>query len=224
MQLLLGLAGAGRDHRAAERLGAALDHRARRGQVIGEGVVHQIAGAEPGGEEGPREAPVIRPPALRFVDRPGRHEDASEGRHRRRRQSAKRGVLPLQLDQLGFAGQRQFGQCSPVDDIFRMNPGEQLAISRRALFRRGNDLRQRRHQSRFAFGRIACFESVVELRLHPNSPCPAGANPAPICSRPNHRIKLRLLPRLNGCAFASAVSRRPANAKGPPARAGRPVC
>ena len=173
-QLLLGLAGAGRDHRAAERLGAALDHRARRGQMIREGVVHEIAGAKPGGEEGPREAPVIRPPALRFVDRPGRHEDPSEGRYRRRRQAAKRRVLPLQLDQFGFAGQRQFGQAAPIDDIFRMNPGEPMAIGRRALLRCGNDLRQRRHQSRFALGRIACLECVVELRLHPKPPYAAG--------------------------------------------------
>jgi hypothetical protein len=165
--LLLGLAGAGRDHRTAERVGAALDHRARRGQMIGEGVVHEIAGAEPGGEEGPRKAPVVRTPALRFVDRARRYEDPAESRHRRCRQAAKRGVLPLQLDQFGFAGQRQFGQAAPVDDIFRMNPGEQLAIRRRALLRRGNDLRQRRHQSRFTLGRIACFKRVVELRLHP---------------------------------------------------------
>ncbi len=139
--------------------------------------MHEIAGAKPGGEEGARKTPVIRPSTFRFVDRPGRHEDPAEGRYRRGRQAAKRRVLPLQLDQFGFAGQRQFGQGSPVDDVFRMNPGEPLAISRRALFRRGNDLRQRRHQSRFALGRIACFESVVELPLHPKPPFAAGANP-----------------------------------------------
>ena len=148
--------------------------------MIREGVVDEIAGAKPGCEEGPRKAPVIRPPALRFVDRPGRHEDPSESRYRRRRQAAKRRVLPLPLDQLGFPGQRQFGQAAPVDNIFRMNPGEEPAIGRGALLRGGNDLRQRRHQCRFALGRVACFERVVKLRRHPKPPCVAGLT-RPIC-------------------------------------------
>src|SRR5207237_1317816 len=39
---------------------------------------------------------------------------------------------------------------------------------------RGDDLRQRRHQSRFARDRIACFECVVELPLHPKPPYAAA--------------------------------------------------
>src|SRR6266851_5430846 len=74
-QLLLGLADAGRDHWAAECMRRTLDHRAGRGQMIGEGIVDEIAGADPGGVEGARHAEEIRPPRLQLVDRSGRGED-----------------------------------------------------------------------------------------------------------------------------------------------------
>ncbi len=130
--------------------------------------MHEIAGAEPRREQRPGEPPKIRSSALGLVDRSGRHEDTAERRHRRCDETAKGRILPLQFDQRGFAGQRQFGQASPIDYILRVHCGEQTAIRRRALLRRGDDLRQRRHQNRLALGRIACFERIVELRLHPS--------------------------------------------------------
>ena len=76
VHLHLGLAGAAGNHRAAERVRAGLDHRAGRREVVGEAVVHEIAGAKAGGEERARDAPVVAPRALRVVDRAGRGEDA----------------------------------------------------------------------------------------------------------------------------------------------------
>ena len=74
-QLLLGLAGAGRDHRAAERLRRALGHRPGRGQMVGEGIVDEVAGAEAGGVEGARHAEEIGASGLQLVNRPGRGEN-----------------------------------------------------------------------------------------------------------------------------------------------------
>ena len=189
-QLLLGLAGAGRDDRAAKRFGGALDHRAGRGQMVGKGVVHEIAGAKPGGKERPREAAVIGAPAFRLVDRSGRGEDAAQRRHRHRGKPAKRRVAPLQLDQLGFAGQRQIGQGPPVGHILGPHPGEQIAIGRAALLRRGNDGGSAAIKAASRIAGIARFERIVERRSPRDNLLPSVC-PSPAASPTELRRSLR---------------------------------
>src|SRR5690606_41829198 len=62
-----GVAGAGGDHGAAEAARAAVEHPAAGGQVIGKAVVHDVAGAEAGGEERALEAPEAGACRLEFV-------------------------------------------------------------------------------------------------------------------------------------------------------------
>ena len=59
-----------------ERVRAGLEHRARRREVIGEAVVHEIARAKPRREQRAREPPVVGRGAFRLVDRPRRGEHA----------------------------------------------------------------------------------------------------------------------------------------------------
>ena len=54
LHLLLGLADAAREHRAAQRVRAGLEHRARRREVVGEAVVDEVAAAEARREQRPR--------------------------------------------------------------------------------------------------------------------------------------------------------------------------
>ena len=51
--------GAAGHHRAAERPGTAVGHEAGRCQMIGEGVVDQIASAEAGSVHGPGKSPIV---------------------------------------------------------------------------------------------------------------------------------------------------------------------
>ena len=68
LELLLGVAGPGRDDRAAERARGGIEDEAAGRQVIAEGVEHHVAGAEAGRVQRARAAPRIglaRPPARR---------------------------------------------------------------------------------------------------------------------------------------------------------------
>ena len=69
--LSLGIAGSGRKDRAPQRPRARVDHEATRRQVIGEGVVHEIAGADAGGEEGTRHVERLFMRQFGFEDWPG---------------------------------------------------------------------------------------------------------------------------------------------------------
>ena len=63
-ELRFGIAGTGRDHRAAERARGGIEDEAARRQMIAEGVQHDIAGPEARGEQRPRAAPGIGVRAL----------------------------------------------------------------------------------------------------------------------------------------------------------------
>src|SRR5690349_18123986 len=84
------IAGTGRDHRAAERERARLEHRAGRREEVGESVDHAVAGAKPAGEEAARGAPPVAPAAFQVVGRPGRDEELGELLDRRGVQAAQR--------------------------------------------------------------------------------------------------------------------------------------
>jgi hypothetical protein len=77
--LHLGLAGARRHHRAAERDRAGFEHRARRREVIGVAVEDDVALAEPSGVEAARGAPPVGARPFGVVDRAGRDEELRGG-------------------------------------------------------------------------------------------------------------------------------------------------
>ena len=77
-ELRLGIAGAGRDHRAAQRARRGIEDEAARRQMIAEGVQHHVAGPEARREQRPRAAPGIGMDGLGLEDRAGRGEQPSE--------------------------------------------------------------------------------------------------------------------------------------------------
>ena len=162
--LQLGLADSGREHRAAQRLGAGFEHVAGRREVIGEGVVHQLAAPETGGVHGAGEAPVIGRAGLRLVDRPRRLEYSRQLAERHRGQAAERRPLLLPLGQLALAQHGQPGQ--------RLAGGDRSRLELRQHFRevRGTALGdvqqpwQLLSHGLAAVGGRAGFQCVVVLR------------------------------------------------------------
>ncbi len=88
LDLKLRLAHARRNHRTAKRPRAGLQHHAGRGEVVGEGVVDQIAFTHAGGEERAGETPVVLAGAFGLVDGARGGEDAARLGHGNRRQTA----------------------------------------------------------------------------------------------------------------------------------------
>ena len=80
LQLLLGLADAGREHGAAHRVRARFHDEGAGRHVVAEGVVDQVAGAEPGREHGAPGTPVVGRGAFGLVDRAGRGKQAGHAR------------------------------------------------------------------------------------------------------------------------------------------------
>ena len=74
IELLLGIADAAWNDRATKRVRAGFENKAAGREMIGEGIVHDVAGTKPGSINGARRAPPIRALALRFEDRPRRHQ------------------------------------------------------------------------------------------------------------------------------------------------------
>src|SRR3546814_11014913 len=86
------------------------DLAAGRGEMIGEGVVHQLTPPEAGGEQRAGEAEAIGATALGLEDRPRRHEDPADLPERRGVQPAERRLRPSQFHQFDLAQHRQGGQ------------------------------------------------------------------------------------------------------------------
>ncbi len=120
VELLLGVAGSGRDHRATDRARAPVEDEAAGRQVVREGVEDHVASAHPGGIEPARRAPRILVATFGLVDRTGRREEAPEPIDRIRDETAKgrRRLLPrrqFRLSQHRQACQRGSGRdVAPV--------------------------------------------------------------------------------------------------------------
>jgi hypothetical protein len=163
LDLLLGVADAGRDHRAAERLGAGVHDVPARRQVIGERVVHDIAGPKAGGVERPRGAPPVGVIALGFEDRPRGHQQAPQLAGRLQRQSAERRHRLLQGRQVGLAQDRQLGERGARGHRLGVDALEVRGPARRA-HRPRDRLGQLREQLLLPHLRVSGLERVVELR------------------------------------------------------------
>src|SRR5262249_7907121 len=156
-------AGPARNYRTAERMSAALEHRARGRQVIGEAIVYKVARAEPRREERAGEPPVVAPLALGIVDRAGRHEDTCELARLHRGQTTERRCPLLALDQLGFSYDRQLREIRTGSHAFGIDVSEERRECWRMRLRVRDLLRQcRKHRLLSRLG-IAGLERVVKL-------------------------------------------------------------
>jgi len=145
VELLLGVAGAGRDHRAAERAGGGIEDEAARRQVIAEGVVHDVAAAETGGEQRARAVPRIGLGGFRLEDRAGRDEQVRERAGLDRDEAAEgQGGLLLRR-QPRLAHHRQLRQRGAAGDRIGVDALEPRGVARRRQ-RRAHRLRQPREQ------------------------------------------------------------------------------
>jgi hypothetical protein len=159
--LQLALPDAGGDHRAAQRMGRRLEHGAGRREMVAEGVVDDVPGPEPGGEQGAGEPPPVAAMALRVGDRPGRQEQPRELAHWRGGKPAERRRRGLQRRQPRLAQHRQPGERRARGQLGRVDLAEQPGPARRRLLGPRHLARQRRHQRRLACLRVAGFQLVV---------------------------------------------------------------
>ena len=159
--LLFGIADPGRDHRAAEGAGRIVKDPAAGREMVGEGILDDIAPAQPGGVERPRAAVKICARAHDLEDRPRRGEGDGGVAQRHCVEPGERRRGLLRFDQAVLAGDRQGGQCLAGGQRRRIDIGQ----APRVPVRRGfcvRDLRgQRLHERNLALSRIAGFEGVV---------------------------------------------------------------
>ena len=172
LQLLLGLAGAGREHRAADSVRARF-HDERTGRhVVAEGVVHQVAGAKACREQGTGGAPVVARRALRLIDRAGAGVQARHGGAVADGGKAAEGILAgraaglLTRQQLALARDRQARQRGARVDGRRIHARQDLAHGRTGRLRVRHLPRQRRHQRRLTLGRRTRFQGIEEITHH----------------------------------------------------------
>jgi hypothetical protein len=136
---------------------------AGRHQVIGERVVHDVAGARTVRPQHAVEAAVVLLAAGGLVDRPWRLEDGRELSHLAGEQTAERRVLGLQLDQLGLAGERELRERPAAADAARVDPLQGLGVIRRLRLGVQHLLGQARHQRLLARRRVLRL-LLVEIR------------------------------------------------------------
>ena len=181
LQLQLGLAGAARDHRQPQRPRTALGHRARRGQMIGEGVVDHVARAEAGRVHGAREAPIVGPRPFGIVDRPRRREDAGQTGDRRGVEPAE-GRIGLACSSfssdLRSTGRR--ARSARVGDGIRIDAGQQPPQRTGHCRARGGSVPAGHGRSTLAVRGVAHLLAIVVggTRLRHRPSVPAARQPA----------------------------------------------
>ncbi len=163
LDLHLGVADASRDRGAAERREPRLENEGAGREVIGEGIVHDIARPEAGGEERARHAVDVPVMALRLEDRPGRHQQAFHLAGRRDVEAAERRPLLLQRHEIGLAQERELRERGARGDGFRIDAGKLLRPSGRGE-RAGDRLRESGELLPRARLRIARLQLIVEIR------------------------------------------------------------
>ncbi|SPD63265.1 protein of unknown function [Cupriavidus taiwanensis] len=160
LHLRIGLADAGREHAAAQPVGAAFHHHAGRGEVVGEGVVDQVAGAKAGGVHGAGGAPPVGVVAVGLVDRAGRLEHVAQLAQRRRVEPAQRRQRALACAQVGLARHRQLGQCRARGQQARIDAIQQFGKVWRLVARMGHLACQGGKERLLADFRRAGFERI----------------------------------------------------------------
>ena len=160
LELLLGIAGAGRNHRAAQRPRRGVEDEAAGRQMIAEGVEHDVAGPEAGRKQRPRAAPGVGMSGLGLEDRAGRGKQPPERPQRPRDEAAERRRGLVQGREFRLAQHRQARQRGPAGHGSRIDALQALGIGRRG-HRLAQHVRQPGKQLRLALGRLARFKGVV---------------------------------------------------------------
>ncbi len=161
LDLLLGVADAAGDDRAADGLEAGLENVGARREVIRKAVDGDVAGADASGEYGSTRAVHIAFHALEFEDRSRRHQDPFGLPWRECIEAAEGRIGFLQRDQIGLAQQRQLRQSLAGGDLRRIDARKVLRIAWR-LHRIGDDGGQTLVNGTGAGFRIARFQ-IVEI-------------------------------------------------------------
>ena len=162
LELLLGIAGAGRNHRTAQRPRRGVEDEAAGRQMVAEGVEHHVAGPETGRKQRPRAAPGVGVDRLGLEDRPRRGEQPPERPQGPRDETAegRRGLV--QGREFRLAQHRQMRQRGPAGHRSGIDAPQALGIGRRGQ-RLAQDVRQPGEQLRLAFGRLARFKRVIMI-------------------------------------------------------------
>ena len=166
LHLLLGLAGATREHGATQGMGTGFHHRAGRNKVVTEAVVDQVPRAKPGGKNRARHAPIVAGGAFRLVNGAGAGEHARHVNAKARRAEATKHVAAfvaaaqLPLQQFVLADHRQFGQGLTTRDIFRVHIFENLGKRRRGKLGMGQLHWQGCQKRGFTLSRRAGFQRI----------------------------------------------------------------
>ena len=116
LELRFGIAGPGRNDRAAERACGGIENEAARRQMIAEGVQHHVAGPKTRGEQRPRAAPRICGRRFRLEDRARGGEQSAERSDRRVDEPAEWRVCLVKGRQFGLAEYRQLCERGKVLD------------------------------------------------------------------------------------------------------------
>jgi hypothetical protein len=157
-ELLLGLAGAAREHGAAQGVRAGFHDGAGRRHVIAEAVVDELAAPKAGRMQRARRAPVVARFALGFVDGAGAREHARHARPAHDRCESAEGVvgtaLLLQLEQFGFARDRQLLERLARRDVRGLHAVEDLLERGRGCLRLRDLFGQCGEQVALAFGGV----------------------------------------------------------------------
>ena len=121
LDLLLGVADAGGDHCAAERMCASFHDEAAGREMIGKRIMHDVPAPESGGKKRPRGCPEIAAVAFRLENGTWRHQNAAQGCRWSDIEPAEGRMRALMRRQVGFAEQRQFRQRRPGIHLRRID-------------------------------------------------------------------------------------------------------
>mmetsp|Transcript_1047 Transcript_1047/g.2754 ORF Transcript_1047/g.2754 Transcript_1047/m.2754 type:complete len:443 (+) Transcript_1047:656-1984(+) len=171
LQLQLGIADPAGKAGRPEGAQAGFHHGARRGQVIAEAHMGQLAGTDARRMQGTRDAPGVGAVGIGFglVQRARRLEDAPRYAGRKTAQ-AQRAARGLGRSQAALAGQRQLGERGAAGDGRGIDARQQLRVGRAAGLGMGDLGRQCRHQRRFPLHRVARLQRVVKrVAVHRSS-------------------------------------------------------
>src|SRR6516165_4560026 len=119
--LLLSIADAARNDRAAKRVSPGFENESTGGKVIGKSIVHEVARAKPGGKERARGVPPVDAIALRLEDRTRGHQQALELCRRGYVKAAQGRAFPLALFEIRFAQHRKTGERRPGSNRRRID-------------------------------------------------------------------------------------------------------
>ena len=162
LELLLGIAGAGRNHRAAQRPRRGVENEAAGRQMVAEGIEHDVAGPEARRKQRPRAAPGVGMDGLGLENRPRRGKQPPERSQGPGHEPAERRRGLVQGREFRLAQHRQARQRGAAGHGSGIDALQPLGIGRRGQ-RLAQHVRKPGKQLRLAIGRLARLERIVMI-------------------------------------------------------------